>query len=68
MNKYSEVGWGLSGLMTLIVLVVISLLGLNLPITLGNVIFGMIVFAGGSILSGVAIFFFLVIYFSIPRG
>lgn len=68
MDKYSEIGWGLSGPMTLIFLVVIVLQGMNIPITIGSVILGLMVLIGGSIMAGVVIFLFLVIYFSIPRG
>ncbi|MDH5533587.1 MAG: hypothetical protein OEX81_04130 [Candidatus Pacebacteria bacterium] len=55
-GKRSELGCSLSGLLTLIFLVVIVLQGMLIPINLWSITLGLMVFAGASILIGFVIF------------
>jgi hypothetical protein len=62
-----EIGFGLSGLSALLLLVCLALLGLGMPITIGNVIFCLMIFAGSSITVGCVTFIVFIILFNLFR-
>ena len=66
-SKYSEVGWGFSGLITLVFLVMIVLQGMNMQINLWTIVMGLMFLAGGSVLIGFVIVVIFVIYLSLLK-
>jgi hypothetical protein len=62
MDKSSELSLGLSGILTLVLMVVIALQALQLPINLITIIGGMLVFVFGSIAIGFVLIVFFLIY------
>ncbi|MCL4208207.1 hypothetical protein KJZ63_01060 [Patescibacteria group bacterium] len=65
--KQAEIFGGLSGVSLMIMIVCFALLGMKQPITLGNVVLGMIILSGGSVLIGGGLFVVLVICFGLLR-
>lgn len=65
--KQAEIFGGLSGVLVVIMIVCFALLSMGQPITLGNVVLGMILLSGGSVLLGGALFIVLVVCFSLLK-
>lgn len=63
--KYQEVMGGFSGLLFLVMLVIFGLQGLNQPITPSNIVLGLMVLVGSSVLIGGGLFIVLAILFGL---
>lgn len=63
--KYQEVLGGLSGVLFLVMLVTFGLQGLNQPITLSNVLLGLMVLVGSSVLIGGGLLVVLAVFFGL---
>jgi hypothetical protein len=57
MDKQGGLGWMFSGFFGLLLLVSLTLLGLNKPVTIVNIIIGILVYVGGALVAGLLGFF-----------
>ncbi len=65
--KQAEIGSGLSGVVGMVMVVLLALQGMGQPITLGNVLLGIMLLLGASVLIGGGIFIILVVCFSLLK-
>lgn len=65
--KQAEIFGGLSGVLVLILIVLFGLQGMGQPITLSNVVLGLMLLSGASVLIGGGILIVLVICFGLLR-